>query len=82
MSFISAYKLMEEGLEYKHTKRLIQAYCIKISIPSLISAYNQLILLLLLLLLFTFIITYILVRHSIYPVLLFLHSRLVQSLKY
>ena len=42
---------MEEGLEYKHTKRLIQAYCIKISTPSLISAYNQLILLLLLLLL-------------------------------
>ena len=32
---------MEEGLEYKHTKRLIQAYCTKhsnISTPSLISA--------------------------------------------
>ena len=39
---------MEEGLEYKHTKRLIQAYCIKINTPSLISAYNQLLLLLLL----------------------------------
>ena len=38
---------MEEGLEYKDTKRLIQAYCIKISTPSLISAYNQLLLLLL-----------------------------------
>ena len=42
---------MEEGLEYKHTKRLIQAYCIIISTPSLISAYNQLLLILILLLL-------------------------------
>ena len=40
-SYFKCMSFYKEGLEYKHTKRLIQAYCTKysnISTPSLISA--------------------------------------------